>query len=190
MKSMEELTARIQSLEMENQYLKSLLIQAGIPYENTAMTPKADLYDPDQGARIIHRPITPEYANRFFSMFWGRTDVYSKRTVKKSTGEVSYYTQCWNFWKPGCPRMRGSKVKCLECERQSYKRLEKQQIMSHLRGDAEDATDVIGVYPLLADNTCRFVVYDFDNHEKDAEKHDFANTDNFWKEEVDDMQAQ
>lgn len=185
MKSMEELTARIQSLEMENQYLKSLLIQSGIPYENTAMTPKADLYDPDQGARIIHRPITPEYANRFFSMFWGRTDVYSKRTVKKSTGEVSYYTQCWNFWKPGCPRMRGSKVKCLECERQSYKRLEKQQIMSHLRGDAEDATDVIGVYPLLADNTCRFVVYDFDNHEKDAEKHDFANTDNFWKEEVD-----
>lgn len=26
----------------------------------------------------------------FFSMFWGRTDVYSKRTIKKSTGEVNY----------------------------------------------------------------------------------------------------
>ena len=57
--------------------------------------------------------------------------------------------------------------------------------MSHLRGEDEDGTDVIGVYPLLADGTCRFIVYDFDNHEKDAEKHDFANTDNAWKEEVD-----
>lgn len=57
--------------------------------------------------------------------------------------------------------------------------------MEHLKGIAEDATDVIGVYPLLEDDTCRFIVFDFDNHEKDAEKIDFANTDDSWKEEVD-----
>lgn len=185
MQTLEELQTRIHTLEKENQHLKSLLACAGIPYDAPALTSKEALYDPDQGARILHRPVTSEDANRFFSMFWGRTDVYSKRTVKKSTGEVSYYTQCLNFWKPGCPRMHGSKIKCQECERQAYKKLEKQQILSHLRGEDEDGTDVIGVYPLLADGTCRFIVYDFDNHEKDAEKHDFANTDNAWKEEVD-----
>ena len=44
---------------------------------------------------------------------------------------------------------------------------------------------MIGVYPLLPDDTCRFIVFDFDNHAKGAEEKDFANTDNEWKEEVD-----
>ena len=44
---------------------------------------------------------------------------------------------------------------------------------------------MIGVYPLLPDGTCRFLVFDFDNHEKGAEKEDFANTDHSWRDEVD-----
>ena len=39
----------------------------------------------------------------------------------------------------------------------------------------------------LTDDTCRFIVFDFDNHEKDAEKNDFANTDDLWKEDVDSL---
>ena len=39
----------------------------------------------------------------------------------------------------------------------------------------EDGSDVLGVYPLLPDGTCRFIVFDFDNHEKDAEATEFAN---------------
>ena len=35
--------------------------------------------------------------------------------------------------------------------------------------------------------TCRFLVFDFDNHEKNAEKKDFANTDEAWMEEVEAM---
>ena len=85
-------------------------------------------------------------AKVFFSMFWGRTDVYSKRTIKKSTGEVNYYTQCYNFWKNGCPRITGSKIKCQDCSRQANKELKKEQIIDHLRGNAEDATDVISVF--------------------------------------------
>ena len=60
--------------------------------------------------------------------------------------------------------------------------------MEHLKGEREDASDVIGVYPLLPDDTCRFIVFDFDNHENGAEEKDFANTDNEWKEEVDAVQ--
>ena len=186
MDKLQELKERVDFLEKENEYLKSLLDKAGISYESTSHGP-VDLYEPDQGARIIHRDITSEDANKFFGMFWGRTDVYSKRTIKKSTGEVNYYTQCYNFWRNGCPRMTGSKIKCQDCEKQAYKKLERKQIIAHLKGETEDATDVIGVYPLLEDETCRFIVFDFDNHEKDAEKSDFANTDNVWKEEVDTL---
>ena len=57
----------------------------------------------------------------------------------------------------------------------------------HLRGNSYAAKDVIGVYPLLDDGTCRFLVFDFDNHEKNAEKKDFANTDDTWIEEVEAM---
>ena len=187
MKSTEELASRIKSLEQENQYLKTLLKGAGIPYAYGDAIKNDGRYDADQGARIIHREITETDANFFFSMFWGRTDVYAKRTVKKTTGEVSYYPQCYNFWKPGCPRVTGSKIKCRDCKKQAYKNLQKEQITAHLRGNAEDATDVIGIYPLLLDDMCRFLVFDFDNHDKDAEKHDFANVDDHWKEEVDTL---
>ena len=180
---------KMKSLEKENRYLKSLLDQAGISYHVSAETKNMDLFEPDQGKRIISREITDNDANLFFSMFWGRTDVYAKRTVKKSTGEVNYYTQCYNFWKPGCPRMNGSKIKCQDCKRQAYKKLERQQIMAHLRGASEEATDVIGVYPLLEDDTCRFLVFDFDNHEKNAEKCDFANIDDTWRQEVDALRV-
>ena len=185
MDNIQELQNRIEYLEKENQYLKSLLNKAGISHDISLNLEKQSFFDPDQGARIIPKEITAEDANAFFSMFWGRTDVYSKRSVKKSTGEVSYYTQCYNFWKSGCPRINGSKIKCQDCDKRAYKKLEKQQIIAHLKGTAEDATDVIGIYPLLKDETCRFIVFDFDNHEKDAEKQDFANVDDIWQEEVD-----
>ena len=117
MKSIAELEERIQCLEKENQYLKNLLTNAGISYSVKAMDDGDNEYDPNQGARIISRDITETDAKVFFSMFWGRTDVYSKRTIKKSTGEVNYYTQCYNFWKNGCPRITGSKIKCQDCQK-------------------------------------------------------------------------
>ncbi len=148
---------KMKCLEKENQYLKSLLDRAGISYYASDEMKNRDLFDPDQGKRIIPREITDHDANLFFGKFWGRTDVYAKRTLKKSTGEINYYTQCYNFYKAGCPRMSGSKIRCQDCKRQAYKRLEKQQIMAHLKGASEDAADVIGIYPLLEDDTCRFL---------------------------------
>lgn len=187
MKSITELEKRIQHLEKENQYLRNLLMDAGIPYSANEINDGNNAYDPNQGERIIPKDITETDAKMFFRMFWGRTDIYSKCTVKKSTGEVNYYTQCYNFWKKGCPRITGSKIKCRNCQRQAYKELKKEQVIEHLRGNAEDATDVIGIFPLFADDTCRFIVFDFDNHEKGAEKNDYANVDDMWKDEVDSL---
>ena len=65
------------------------------------------------------------------------------------------------------------------------KRLTIEDVKQHLEGNAADGTDVIGIYPMLPDDTCRFIVFDFDNHAKGAEVEDFANTDDAYREEVD-----
>ena len=75
-------------------------------------------------------------------------------------------------------------MNCKDCPHQSYKQLTVNDILAHLYGKSYNSSDVIGVYPLLKDGTCRFLVFDFDNHEKNAEKKDFANTDEAWMEEV------
>lgn len=125
MKTIAELETRIHCLEKENQYLKKLLTAAGIAYSEKETDTSDNAYDLNQGARIMPRDITETDAKVFFSMFWGRTDVYSKRTIKKSTGEVNYYTQCYNFWKNGCPRIAGGKIKCRDCSKQAYKELKR-----------------------------------------------------------------
>lgn len=75
----------------------------------------------------------------------------------------------------------------LHTKNRSYKTITKKDILNHLQGNAYNASDVIGVYPLLSNGTCRFMVFDFDNHDKGAEEKDFANVDDTWIEEVEAM---
>lgn len=188
MSEINELQDRIFELEKENEYLKSLLEHAGIPYNRNVSEQKvlpANTFDANQGNRIIPVQITPNHARIFFSYFWGRMDVFSKRYQNKTTGKAGYFPQCDNFWKTGvCPKASGIKIKCKDCANRSWTRLEPFHIENHLIGKREDAGDVIGIYPLFPDGTCRFLVFDFDNHEKGAEEYDFANKDDAWIEEV------
>lgn len=186
------LQTQLNDLQLENQILKNILDNAGISYrqELVRLHSAEELcdYDPNQGARIqAPVEITKKMAVMFYSRFWGRQDVYAKRNEKKDTGEVNYFTQCHNFWQEKCPKKRREKINCKDCRYQSYKQLTKEDIMAHLYGTSYNASDVIGVYPLLTNGTCRFLVYDFDNHEKGAEKKDFANEDDTWIEEVEAM---
>ena len=61
---------------------------------------------------------------------------------------------------------------CDECENKKCTKLDVKKITTHLLGYKEDGSDVIGVYPLLPDGRCRFIVFDFDNHEKGEEATD------------------
>lgn len=90
---------RVNKLEKENQYLKALLDRAGISYEQTFTSNQVreDTFNLDQKDRIQSVEITDELANRFFSRFWGRQDVYSKRYVKKGTGEAGILSALWVF---------------------------------------------------------------------------------------------
>lgn len=187
-----KLQKQLNDLQLENQILKNILDRAGVSYKQSIARLKAadegENYDPEQGKRIIHPDeITDEMANNFFARFWGRQDVYAKRNEKKDTGKAGYFTQCKNFWTSACHRKLKTGVSCKNCEYYEYKLLTKEDILAHLRGNAYNASDVIGVYPLLKNNTCRFLVFDFDNHENNAEENDFANVDDAWIEEVEAM---
>ena len=176
----------VRMLERENKSLKEKLDKANIPYDSInpfeENLEKAEAHDPDQGARIINPPfITEKMAVRFFSMFWGREDVYAKRGKKGG-----YFPQCDNRWNSSlCPKQQGKKIFCNECEHKKWTKVSARKIIAHLIGNKEDGSDVIGVYPLLPDGKCRFIVFDFDNHEKGAEATDFANIDDEWHKEVD-----
>ena len=181
----ERLHNRIVQLEQENLHLRALLDNAGISYaQSDIITPASQISD--QGGRIIPVQITQKHARIFFSYFWGRMDVFSKRYQNKKTGKAGYFPQCDNFWKNGiCPKASGSKIKCKDCPDRKWTRLQANHIEAHLIGKRDDASDVVGIYPLFPDGTCRFLVFDFDNHDKDSEKNDNANSDDVWMEEVD-----
>lgn len=186
----EALTARLAALEAENAYLKSLLAENGISYASDppgkAEQAAHPIYDPDQGARIRPLDVSRNLARRFFAYFWGRTDVYSKRFQNKKTGKVGYYPQCDHFWRAGiCPKVAGMKVKCGECKSRSWKELGAAQIEGHLQGNKEDGSDVIGIFPLFQDGSCRLLVFDFDDHSQGADEREFANEKEKWREEAD-----
>lgn len=185
-----ELQKQIDELKKENRILKSLLDSSGISYQERLSENFHEGFckaAPDQGGRILPHEVTQKDVSRFFGMFWGRMDVYSLRIENAKTGVSGYYPQCNNFWNYDCPKRKHEKIKCTKCSRRSFKRLTVNDVARHLYGWNGDKPYIIGIYPLFPDDTCRFIVFDFDNHEKGAEKNDFANTDNVWMDEVDSL---
>ena len=185
--TLESLRKIIRRLQKENEKLRLCLEENGIEISETIsqdILDEEDKFDEDQGARIV--PIKPNIymAKQFYGMFWGREDVYARRG--KNGG---YFPQCKNRWDSAiCPKQQGESKFCDEdCVGRVWKPLDEKIILNHLLGKEEDCTDVIGTYPLLPDGTCRFLVFDFDNHEKDSYKNDDANIDNEWKTEVDSL---
>ena len=183
--NLDSLRKLVRDLQDENKRLKMQLEKANIAYESENLFEEKietnEEYDPDQGERILSKYITEDLVNKYFAMFWGRTDVYAKRGTKGG-----YFPQCNHRWKERiCPKQRGEKINCEACGHREWTKLEPRKIIEHLLGCREDGADVLGIYPLLPDGTCRFLVFDFDNHEKGAEKTDFANADEEWHEEVD-----
>ena len=183
--NLESLRKIVRDLQQENQALKAILEENSIPFESRNVLEEQflpDEYDEDQGARILPHYPNEDMAREFYSYFWGRMDVFAKRGRKGG-----YFPQCAARWNNSlCPKARDEKAICDEdCQYKSWKPLELWMIVQHLRGAKEDCTDVIGVYPLFPNNTCRFLVFDFDNHEKDSYKNDDANENDLWKSEVD-----
>ena len=182
------LQARIQALEDENRLLRERLDEAGVSYSDIVSGDAervVELYDPDQGARIKKFDVTDKIASDFFMMFCrGRKDVYDLRYTNPKTGKNGYYTQCFNRWDRGCHIQKKDGVRCKDCELRAYKPVTLPLIKAHMNGTDPNGNDVVAIYPMLENNLCQLLVFDFDNHAKGAEQEDYANIDDRWKEEI------
>ena len=97
----------------------------------------------------------------FQSILRGRTDVFARRWYSNNTNKSGYQPVCLNEWNPTlCDK---KKTKCAECTNRQFAPLDHDAIFKHLEGKDEKARDVIGIYPILEDNTCYFLCADFDD---------------------------
>jgi superfamily II DNA or RNA helicase len=91
----------------------------------------------------------------FRMLFRGREDVYAKFWESRKTGRKGYGPACANEWVAGvCEKPA---VKCGDCPNRAPLPITDRVIRDHLQG-----RHVVGVYPLLPDETCGFLAVDFD----------------------------
>jgi superfamily II DNA or RNA helicase len=148
--SVADLDARLLELEQER---KQLLVQRERLQQPSTIPTVSDLYSPEQKIAI------------FRNLFRGRTDIFANRW-QNNQGRSGYSVACNNEWIQGiCHKPR---VKCQDCNHREFTGVNDQTIYRHLTGQ-----QVVGLYPLMQDNTCYFIAADFDKGQ--------------WKEEVQAM---
>ncbi|MGF7136418.1 superfamily II DNA or RNA helicase [Paraburkholderia sp. EB58] len=136
----------LDQLRAENTRLIALLAAHGI-----------DATPPDLASHTAEpsRLSTDEKIVLFRRLFQGRTDVYPIRWESKA-GKSGYSPACANEWRAGvCEKPR---IKCSDCGNRLLIPLSNQVIYDHLAG-----RHTVGVYPLMADDTCHFLAVDFDD---------------------------
>lgn len=138
-------------LRRENERLRSLVEsdgQTAIQIEPPkSQSPASEVVVPDNRS-------AEEKIALFRSLFKGREDIYALRW-ESSKGKSGYSPACGNEWdRVLC---RKPQIKCSECPNSKFLPVTDQAIFDHLSGKK-----MIGVYPLLQDETCWFLAIDFD----------------------------
>lgn len=140
----------IQKLRAENARLIALLEANGIEWRLTVET--VSVAPP----RIEHTTSlsTADKLALFSSLFKGRADIHALRW-ESVAGKAGYAPACANEWRPGiCEKPR---VKCGDCSQRQLLPMTDEVVYRHLAGAI-----VVGIYPLLSDDTCHFLAVDFD----------------------------
>jgi hypothetical protein len=117
----------------------------------------------DQNRQLITQASSPEAKVELFrSLFRGRTDVFPVRFESRRTGKTGYAPACENEWVRGvCEKPR---IKCADCPNRRFIPVSDEIIRCHLLGrDSRGREFVMGAYPMQQDETCHFLVADFDN---------------------------
>ena len=147
---------RLAALHAERADLEARLAELG--------TDHASDHSPSLDAAPVTASSSPaEKIALFRSLFRGREDVFPKRWTNARSGRSGYAPACANEWAPRiCEKPR---IKCRECPNRAFIPVSDEVIGRHLRGrDADGKHFTMGVYPLLADETCRLLAIDFDKH--------------------------
>ena len=116
----------------------------------------------DDGHLVVNYKSSPEVKVKLFrSLFRGRDDVYPRRFESQRTGKSGYAPACGNEWAAGlCDKPR---IKCAVCPNRRFLPVTDEVIRWHLSGQDDGGRHfVIGVYPMLLDETCFFLAIDFD----------------------------
>ncbi|MBM4307343.1 MAG: DEAD/DEAH box helicase, partial [Deltaproteobacteria bacterium] len=163
MNTLDDLKAQLQkaleecaSLREENKQLKK---QLGLTSKEIIPPPKLTISEPPSlytttRPTVTNHSLIEEQVTLFRSLFRGREDVYSVRWEGKY-GNAGYSPACANEWKRSlCGK---PKTKCVDCENRDLLPVTDEVIRGHLIGK-----HIIGVYPLLLDETCWFLAIDFD----------------------------
>ena len=123
----------------------------------------------------INRHSTPQQKIGLFkSLFSGRQDVFALRWFNPKSNKSGYSPVCRNKWLSGKCDLK--KYSCATCPFKLPVSLTDNYIYSHLAGKDEFCRDVIGLYPLIDGNLCKFLAMDFDSH---ATKNQLA-----WKDDI------
>ncbi|MCB5247421.1 MAG: DEAD/DEAH box helicase [Candidatus Cloacimonetes bacterium] len=159
---------RIAILERENGRLKENL--AELRKGDRVAMDMEERAKPEKLARTSDIPSSPhvesinnqsspqEKVALFRSLFRGREDVFAIRWSGKNN-RSGYSPACLNDWKLGiCGKYK--KTPCAKCEHRQLIPLDASQIYRHLKGEI-----VVGIYPLLDNDTCHFLAIDFDKKE-------------------------
>jgi len=110
-----------------------------------------------------------EKISLFCSLFKGRNDVYPRFWVSRKTGKSGYNPVCKNEWVPKiCQKPM---IKCSECANRELLPLNDEVVRKHLNG-----AHIIGIYPMLQDETCYFLAVDFDKGDWKDNVFAFKNT--------------
>lgn len=145
--------AECQRLREENDRLRASL---GLG-ENRFISADAlnlDFAPVNKPVNVDKRSSKQEKVDLFRSFFWGRNDVFARRWENKRGGS-GYSPACRNEWnKPFCQKPA---IKCSHCQNRDLLPLTDNVFLDHLEGRC-----TIGIYPLLPNETCRFLTIDFD----------------------------
>jgi superfamily II DNA or RNA helicase len=165
------------ALEQEEVYVRRLAKEhADAAARAAELRARLEALDERPGARAVpsRTLATPprsaaEKVKLFRQLFRGRDDLYPTRFVSRRTGKPGYAPACSNKFVEGVCEL--PKVKCGDCTHQAFRRVDDAAVLGHLRGN-----HVMGVYPMLPDETCWFLAVDFDKSTWEEDVRAFAET--------------
>ena len=161
-KQLEALRKQLEAVEAERSELIRRIAQLSAPEPSLDVARTAG--DVSAPLQLQPSPMAREEKVAIFrSHFRGRDDVYAIRFESKRTGRGGYQPACKHDWVPGiCGKPR---MKCAQCPNRELLPLRDADILNHLighTGGRKDRDYVLGVYPLLPDETTWFLALDFD----------------------------
>lgn len=150
-RSINELEAQVARLRSENLRLRQENEELRSKLGSAARSASSDVDDAIQPPRITNQAGVEKKIQLFRSLFRGRDPI----RWENRQGRAGYSPACGNEWhKTLCGKPR---IKCGAFQNADFLAVTDRVIHDHLIGK-----HTIGVYPILADESCWFLAIDFD----------------------------